>query len=80
MYSTSWGVLTLRSCSITFSVGKSSASAASLKARKEVYALEKQMLEDSLAVMRAGAKCADVYEASIQAMWNLCRILEEDKQ
>ncbi len=46
----------------TVVVGKASSR------QKEVYALEKQMLEDSLAVMRAGAKCADVYEASIQAI------------
>lgn len=36
--------------------------------QKEVYGLEQRMLEDSLAVMKAGAKCGDVYEASIQAI------------
>lgn len=35
---------------------------------KEVYALEQRMIEDSLAVMKAGVKCGDVYEASIQAI------------
>ncbi len=46
----------------TVVVGKASSR------QKEVYALEKQMVEDSLAVMKAGAKCGDVYEASIQAI------------
>ena len=36
--------------------------------QREVYELEKRMLEDSLAVMKAGVKCGDVYEASIQAI------------
>ncbi|MGM9661901.1 MAG: M24 family metallopeptidase [Oscillospiraceae bacterium] len=36
--------------------------------QKEVYALEKQMLEDSLAVMKAGTKTGDVYTASLRAI------------
>ncbi len=36
--------------------------------QKEVYNLERQMLEDSLAAMKAGAKSKDVYEASIKAI------------
>ena len=36
--------------------------------QKEVYALEKRMLEDSLRKMKAGARLKDVYEASIEAI------------
>ena len=46
----------------TVVVGKAS------EKQKEIYALEKQMIEDSLAVMKAGTKCGEVYEASIQAI------------
>ncbi len=46
----------------TVVVGKANAM------QKEVYELEKQMLEDSLAVMKAGNKTGDVYEASIRAI------------
>lgn len=46
----------------TVVVGKASAR------QREVYALEKQMIEDSLAAMRAGAKGGDIYAASIQAI------------
>lgn len=38
--------------------------------QKHVYALEKQMLEDSLAVMKAGIDTAEVYRASIKAIEN----------
>ena len=46
----------------TVVVGKAS------EKQKEVYDLVKRMLEDSLAVMKAGTKCKDVYEASVQAI------------
>lgn len=46
----------------TFVVGKATPE------QKEVYELEKRMVEDSLAVMKAGAKVKDVYDASIQAI------------
>ena len=36
--------------------------------QREVYALEKQMVEDSLAEMKAGADTAAVYQASIRAI------------
>lgn len=36
--------------------------------QKEVYALEKRMLEDSLSVMKAGATGAEIYDASIRAI------------
>jgi len=36
--------------------------------QKEVYALEKRMLEDSIAVMVAGTMATDVYNASIEAI------------
>ena len=38
--------------------------------QKCVYALEKQMIEDSLAVMKAGADTGEVYRASIKAIEN----------
>lgn len=38
--------------------------------QKEVYELEKRMVEDSLAVMKAGVPVCDVYEASIAAIKN----------
>lgn len=38
--------------------------------QKRVYALEKQMIEDSLAVMKAGADTGEVYRASIKAIEN----------
>ncbi|MEG2708679.1 MAG: M24 family metallopeptidase, partial [Vagococcus sp.] len=34
--------------------------------QREVYAIEKQMLQDSLSVIKAGAKIQDVHEASLQ--------------
>ena len=36
--------------------------------QREVYDLTRQMIEDSLAVMKEGARCADVYEASTKAI------------
>ncbi len=36
--------------------------------QKEVYELEKRMVEDSLAVMKAGVKGGDIYDASIRAI------------
>lgn len=36
--------------------------------QREVYALEKRMIEDSIAVMKAGNTAGDVYQASIQAI------------
>lgn len=36
--------------------------------QKEIYALEKQMVEDSLAAMKAGAAGGDIYAASVQAI------------
>jgi Xaa-Pro aminopeptidase len=36
--------------------------------QKEVYALEKKMLEDSTAMMKAGTPAADVYNASVKAI------------
>ena len=36
--------------------------------QKEVYELEKRMVEDSLAVMKAGVPVCDVYQASIEAI------------
>ena len=38
--------------------------------QKHVYALEKQMIEDSLAAMKAGADTGEVYRASIKAIEN----------
>lgn len=38
--------------------------------QKKVYNLERQMIEDSLAVMKAGTKGVDVYKASIKAIEN----------
>lgn len=46
----------------TVVVGKASAK------QREVYELEKKMVEDSLAAMKAGVPLKDVYEASIQAV------------
>lgn len=46
----------------TVVVGKAS------EKQREVYALEKRMIEDSIAVMKAGNTAGDVYEASIQAI------------
>lgn len=36
--------------------------------QREVYALEKRMIEDSIAVMKAGSTADDVYQTSIQAI------------
>ncbi len=36
--------------------------------QKEVYALEKKMLEDSTAMMKAGTPATDVYNASVEAI------------
>jgi Xaa-Pro aminopeptidase len=36
--------------------------------QKEVYALEKKMLEDSTAMMKAGTPATDVYKASVEAI------------
>lgn len=36
--------------------------------QKEVYALEKQMLEDAIKVMKTGALATDVYNASVEAI------------
>ncbi|MEG0898219.1 MAG: Xaa-Pro peptidase family protein [Oscillospiraceae bacterium] len=38
--------------------------------QKKIYNLERQMIEDSLAVMKAGTKGSDVYKASIKAIEN----------
>lgn len=38
--------------------------------QKEVYALEKQMLEDALAVMKPGAQGGGIYAASVRAIRN----------
>ena len=46
----------------TVVVGKADAK------QREVYELEKRMIEDSLAVMKAGAIPSEVYEASIRAI------------
>ena len=46
----------------TVVVGKANAK------QREVYELEKRMLEDSLQVMRAGVPARDVYKASIRAI------------
>lgn len=46
----------------TVVVGKANAK------QREVYELEKRMLEDSLKVMRAGVPARDVYKASIRAI------------
>lgn len=46
----------------TVVVGKASAR------QREVYALEKRMVEDSLAAIRPGVKGGDIYAASIQAI------------
>lgn len=38
--------------------------------QKQVYSLEKQMIEDALSAMKAGADTGDVYRASIKAIEN----------
>lgn len=48
----------------TVVVGKADAK------QREVYELEKRMIEDSIAVMKAGNTAGDVYEASIRAIQN----------